>query len=536
MKKNHLFIYAPALVLLATLNYGCGKKESPSATPPKPATVQTAPAFVSAEKTSFTEVTSQLDPGGNFFLYLGTAQWLEHLSGRVEAWRTTVNAMPALKPDDTTNVNKAFDIVTRVIKDSGVEDISGVGLSSIEIEKGLYRNKVLLHHYPGQGSGFLWKFLGKEPHALAGLDLLPANTALAIFSDLDVPLLWSVAQQEAAQSKFPQAQAWLQKLPDQFEKSTKVKWDQFLNSLGGEFGLVLTLNESNTVPIPLPSGLIQIPEPGLLIVVKVNDDTIFNRIDEELKKNPQVISVDKTELKMRTMPVPIPMAINLRPTTASSGGYLFIASSDALVEAALAVKSGQQPGLKSTDEFKRLAQNIPDKGNQFTFMSERFGQALFQIQKQAMSASAMRGSSPAQAQWMQALFRQNRPAFSYSVGVNTEDGCLTIGNGNQSAAVVVLLPAVAVSGMLAAIAIPNFVKARSTSQQNACINNLRQLDAAKQQWALEKGKQSTDVPTEDDIKVYLFHSQLPHCPAGGTYTINAVGQPPECSIPGHKLP
>jgi type II secretory pathway pseudopilin PulG len=90
--------------------------------------------------------------------------------------------------------------------------------------------------------------------------------------------------------------------------------------------------------------------------------------------------------------------------------------------------------------------------------------------------------------------------------------------------------------MLAAIAIPNFVKARSTSQQNACINNLRQIDAAKQQWALEKGKQSTDVPTEDDIKVYLFHSQLPHCPAGGTYTINAVGQPPECSIPGHRLP
>ena len=100
--------------------------------------------------------------------------------------------MPALKPDDTTNVNKAFNIVTRVIKDSGVEDISGVGLSSIAIEKGLYRNKMLLHHYPGKGSGFLWKFLGKEPHALAGLDLLPANTALAIFSDLDVPLLLSL--------------------------------------------------------------------------------------------------------------------------------------------------------------------------------------------------------------------------------------------------------------------------------------------------------------------------------------------------------
>jgi hypothetical protein len=99
-----------------------------------------------------------------------------------------------------------------------------------------------------------------------------------------------------------------------------------------------------------------------------------------------------------------------------------------------------------------------------------------------------------------------------------------------------LLPAVAVPAMLAAIAIPNFVKARTVSQENACINNLRQIDAAKHEWALEKGKSATDVPTEDDLKVYLVHSQFPHCPAGGTYTINAVGQPPQCSIPDHKLP
>jgi hypothetical protein len=48
---------------------------------------------------------------------------------------------------------------------------------------------------------------------------------------------------------------------------------------------------------------------------------------------------------------------------------------------------------------------------------------------------------------------------------------------------------VAIIGLLAAIAIPNFVKARTTSQQNACINNLRLIDASKQQWALEQKKQ-----------------------------------------------
>src|SRR5579862_9870871 len=142
MNKKQLFLFAPALILagiLVTLNYGCGKKPAPGAGSGSP--------VVSVEKTSFTEVTSQLDPGGNFYLYLGTAQWLDGLSARVSAWRQTFVSMPNLKPEDTTNVNKAFDVVTGVIKDSGIENVSGVGMSSVEIEKGIFRNKALLHHY-----------------------------------------------------------------------------------------------------------------------------------------------------------------------------------------------------------------------------------------------------------------------------------------------------------------------------------------------------------------------------------------------------
>jgi len=529
MKKTNLLLCVPALVMagvLVLLNYGCGKKEAP------PTTLGTGGAtVVSAEKTSFTEVTSQLDPGGNFYLYLGTAQWLDGLSAKVGHWREAFTAMPGLKPEDSANVIKAFDVVTRLIKDSGIEDISGLGLSSVAIEKGLYRNKTLLHHYPGKGTGFLWQLAGKEPHALTGLDLLPADTALAVFSDLDLPLLWTVVQKEVAQAGLPQAQEWLDKLPAAFEQQTQVKWKAFLDSLGGEFGLVLTLDPSNSIPVPLPGGALEIPTPGLLLVMKVNNDVIFNRIDEQLKANPQIISVDKPGLKMRTMPVPIPFIGELRPSAASSGGQLFIATSDALIDTALAVKSGQKPGLKTTAEFKQLAQGLPDRGNQFCYLSRRFAQTLGQIQQQAITANAK--TEPQMAQWLQSFFN-SRPAFDYSVGLNTPDGCLTIGNGSQSHANLALFPAVVVPGMLAAIAIPNFVKARTTSQENACINNLRQLEAAKQQWALEKGKQATDVPTMDDLKPYLV--KIPVCPAGGTYTLNAVGQSPECSIPDHRLP
>lgn len=90
--------------------------------------------------------------------------------------------------------------------------------------------------------------------------------------------------------------------------------------------------------------------------------------------------------------------------------------------------------------------------------------------------------------------------------------------------------------MMMAIAIPNFVKARETSQTNWCINNLRQIDTAKQQWALEDGKKPGDVPAAQDLKPYFKNGIFPTCPAGGTYTIGAVSNAPTCSIPGHKLP
>jgi hypothetical protein len=79
----------------------------------------------------------------------------------------------------------------------------------------------------------------------------------------------------------------------------------------------------------------------------------------------------------------------------------------------------------------------------------------------------------------------------------------------------------------------------AVNQRNACINNLRQIDAAKNEWALEKGKPNGTPVTEDDIKPYIkldANGNFPKCPAGGTYTIGKVGEKPTCSIPGHELP
>ena len=104
---------------------------------------------------------------------------------------------------------------------------------------------------------------------------------------------------------------------------------------------------------------------------------------------------------------------------------------------------------------------------------------------------------------------------------------------------VVIMIVVAIIGLLAAIAIPSFIKARTTSQKNACINNLRQVDGAKEQWAMAENQPATATPTATDVDEYIkggtAKCTCPADPSGtfvSSYTVMPLGTDPNCILLG----
>ena len=96
---------------------------------------------------------------------------------------------------------------------------------------------------------------------------------------------------------------------------------------------------------------------------------------------------------------------------------------------------------------------------------------------------------------------------------------------------------VLIIGILMAIAVPNFVKARESSRKNSCIANLKQTDSAKEQWAMDNKKDAgATVAFTDLVGATLYMKSTPTCPSSGTYTVGAIGTNPTCNKSLHVLP
>lgn len=528
---------------------GCDKPASSSngsgiisvAPPPPPsappvATAPTArpvPAPVAAEPNSFDEVAAQLDRGGSFYAYVSTEKWLAGMAAQFGTMRDLILATPGVGGlDDAKSSEALFKLATNLYTRSGLDQVTGVGASTFAVEPGLYRSKFFIHHRAGKGDGPLWSAFGKTAHPLAGLDLLPADTALAGFADFDLAEIVAFLRREIEQSEIPEAKKGLDAALKEFPAAAGMTLDEALGSLGGSLGFIVTLDAAKPMELPAPEKKISIPTPRAALLVQVKDDRIFKRIDEILGANKDVVKVDENDLRMRTVPSPMPPPLELHPTVAQWGGYLILASDDQLVRAIIAAKTSGK-GLKSTEQFAKMSGGLPAQGNGFQLMTATFGETLARVQREMLKGQP--GANAEQFAMLEKIMGSQKPGTTYSVSAHLPNGWLAVSKGTQGVGQL-LAPSVLIPAAIGAgVALPVFGKVGGKAKATKSLSNARQIGTACKLYAADnngKFPQNLAALVPDYLPdATIFASPFaPEAAAGYTYHAGLTEKSPAKTV------
>ncbi len=472
--------------LLFVAGCGPGGSASPSNTAKfenaAPGNPSSPASPASTEPNSFDEVTARLDRGGALYLYLSTAQWLDGLSGQLGKLRASIPT-DSMTAEDRKQMDRAFDLGTSVIKKSGVEQITGVGASSLAIEPGVYRNTVFVHHDKGKETGILNTLFGTAPHNLTALDLLPADTALASSGDYDVAGLLRAVLQGIDQSGVPELQQGKAENLQKFQQSTGMTMEEFLASLGQEIDLVLTLDPSKQIDIPAGgAGGMKVPSGRLALLIEVKDDKFFNKIDALVGQMPGIIKTDEPGLKMRTTSYPVAPGFDLRPTVARWDKFLVIASDDRLLRDMIAAQKGSA-GFKASPAFAKVSAGLPSQGNGFNLTTHTLMENVRNVQKQVLANR--QGPSDPQTEWLMKLLFSDAPGDSYTVSGHVENGWLTVNKGTAGMGKVLGPLVVMPVAMAAGMALPVFNKVSEKGKATKSLAQGKQIALACKMYAAD---------------------------------------------------
>jgi hypothetical protein len=436
-----------------------------------------------------------------------------------------------------TTLNKLPDF----LKTQGLYAIEGVGLSCVPRGDGLYTSKSFISLKPGAADKTLWRsIIGTTPHRLAALDYLPPDTVMAEIGTGDLKQSWKLINTTINTLGSQKTIKSFNENIAQTSNMLGIDIDKLIATAGSETFLALTLGKESSIDIPYaPGQKLTIPPPAILIGLAVTDKTLESTLDKLLESAQlpiQKSTISGTDIKTINLPIPSPVPVAV--SFATHKNMFLLGSTPKSVSDAITACENKN-GLATSPEFKKAFTSLPMENNELSYVSQRMIDTIADIQTKLINSSLIK-NSPENAMIIKRMMKMQGMAPSATVLVSTKTGILSHSVSSFNGRQLIAGSTVAPMGLMAAIAIPSFVKARNTSQKNACINNLRMIDSAKEQAALEyswKNGHPIEPGSPDEAKVmeYLKNRTIPRCPCGGIYTIGPIGTLPTCSNAEHTL-
>jgi hypothetical protein len=496
---------------------------------PAESPVQSAPAdkvlgAVTPANSAAARVASKLDTDGIIYLYWSAEKILGEFDKKIESVREMAASDSGLSEDEKNSLRKDFDLGIRLIRDSGLQGVKAFGLSSREVEPGIFLNKTFT--YVPDRSGFLWNTIAKVPHDFPFVEMMPENTEGFAFFDLDLAVLWQAVSKKLANSAIPEAAKWQEHLRRQVQAFTGLGLEELLDSLDDQLGLLVTLNQKTAIEIPLGNEHYEMPEPAAALVWKVKNEKLFDRLDALLTMNPKVAKIEEPGLRMRVMEG-IEELPYLSPSLARYGDYLIISSSEKLVREMKDSVAGKRPGLKSNPDFIKLAAGMAEKGNGAMYLSRHLQKTLSGLQSKF---SQLQGNGNSLLEAISAKFANlSADTDTYVVGGTADDGWFTTGKTtkdiNEVLGEFLTLP----SYYLAIAAVEEMKQNRANDKLTKIKKNLVDLRTAKEEAISEKNLQEGQMLNRQDIEEYI--TAWPQSVVGETYEVGTVGQAPYATAP-----
>ncbi len=500
-------LFTPLLLMLSGL-----------AAPP----AETAPAQAQA---AYTTIADHLEEDGTLYQ-------VRHVSGNLDGMlkrlATMIEANAGDKEDET--VKKIGDLLEK----SGVQDLEGMGASVKPAEDGLSSSRMFWMVGEDGRKKSVWKGLfGEASDAGDMLRYLPKKTELCWMLNADSTAIWSFTQEAMLQFAADGDRDQLASIIEQLAERD-MSPAMLADSLTGRAVLSVQLDSDTKMPLPLGREMAQIPMPSFLAVFEVRNDRFQIELVRMLTtkwgftETKQELDGETVVSYQPTRPMPVPLIISFRRVD----NRLILGSNLGVVERALAAAEAGD-GLAARGPFQSVVGDKVQHTHGLFYVGKGMANLLNETRSQVMDQQQGMSNSPAAMLALLEAFPEQPTGW---IATSDDAGYMLDGRGNgmmpmlmTSRSSYLLMPMIGLVSRQASRTARNLRK-------QPCLNNLRMINNAKHQWALENNRPQGDTPEWEDIMPYL--KTKPECPQGGKYTIHSIEQPPTCSHdgPDHQLP